>query len=202
MSLSVYLTGLTMGLSLIVAIGAQNAFVLRQGLAGEHVFAVCLTCALSDAVLISLGVSGFGQMAAVMPSVEPAMRLFGAAFLAWYGAKSLYNAVRSSEALAAGGSASAGLAGTLAACLFFTWANPHTYIDTVMLLGAISTQFPGQEAAFAAGATTGSFVFFFALGFGAAVLRPLFARPAAWRVLETVIAVTMWTIAFQLVRGP
>ncbi|MDR3495217.1 MAG: LysE/ArgO family amino acid transporter [Ancalomicrobiaceae bacterium] len=200
MILSVYLTGLTMGFSLIVAIGAQNAFVLRQGLSGGHVFAVCLTCALSDAVLICLGVTGFRQIAAVMPSAEPAMRYLGAAFLAWYGAKSLYSAVRSSDGLAAGQGQIASLGETLACCLVFTWANPHAYIDTIVLLGAISTQFPGQEGSFAAGATTASFLFFFALGYGASLLRPLFAKPASWRVLDTVIAATMWTFAFVLVR--
>ena len=201
MTLSVYLTGLTMGLGLIVAIGAQNAFVLRQGLAGGHVFAVCLTCALSDAILIAIGVTSFRQIAAVMPAAEPAMRYLGAAFLAWYGAKSLLAAVRSSEVLAVDRRQIASLGETLACCLVFTWANPHAYIDTIVLLGAVSTQFPGQEASFAAGATTASFLFFFALGYGASQLRPLFAIPASWRVLDTVIAATMWTIAVGLVRG-
>jgi L-lysine exporter family protein LysE/ArgO len=197
-----FLAGLTMGLSLIVAIGAQNAFVLRQGLRGEHVFAVCLTCALSDAILIVLGVTSFGRIAASSPWLGLAMRYGGAAFLAWYGARSLRSALRSTGALTAGGPAqAAGLVRTLLACLAITWLNPHVYLDTVVLLGTVSTQFPGGGAAFAAGAVVGSFAFFFALGHGAAWLRPVFARPSAWRVLEGAIALTMWAIALELAIG-
>lgn len=199
---SVFLAGLSMGLSLIVAIGAQNAFVLRQGLRGEHVFAVCLACALSDAVLIALGVAGFGRMTALIPSLDTVMRFGGAAFLIWYGARSLWSALRSTGALTAGGAEERrGLAGTLIACLAITWLNPHVWLDTVMLLGSISTQFSGAEAIFAAGAISGSFLFFFVLGYGATWLRPVFARPAAWRVLEAAVAVIMWTIAFRLIAG-
>ncbi|MGI6246502.1 MAG: LysE/ArgO family amino acid transporter [Pseudochelatococcus sp.] len=202
MNLSVFLTGMTMGLSLIVAIGAQNAFVLRQGLRHEHVFAVCLACAVSDAILILLGVTGFGKMMALAPWLDPAMRLFGAAFLIWYGGKSLLSALRSGEALAVGaGAEKRGLPATLLACLAFTWLNPHVYLDTVVLLGSISTQFPGFEASFAAGAMSASFLFFFSLGYGAKRLRPLFARPSAWRVLEAAIALVMWTIALGLIAG-
>jgi L-lysine exporter family protein LysE/ArgO len=199
MSLSVYVAGLMAGLSLIVAIGAQNAFVLRQGLMGAQVFAVSLACGLSDAVLIALGVTSFRQMAVAAPWFVPAMRYGGAAFLIWYGARNLYSALRSSEALAAGDASSASLAQTLAMCLALTWLNPHVYLDTVMLLGAISTRFPDQEASFALGAMTGSFFFFFALGYGAMWLRPIFASPVSWRALEALVALTMWTIAFKLI---
>ena len=202
MDLPVFVAGLTMGLSLIVAIGAQNAFVLRQGLRGEHVFAVCLACALSDAVLIVLGVTGFGKMAALLPWLDPVMRYGGAAFLVWYGARSLMSALRSSEALTISGSAEGRpLPATLLACLAITWLNPHVYLDTVILLGSVSTQFAGSEVSFAVGAVTGSFLFFFALGYGAAWLRPVFARPAAWRALEGIIAVVMWAIALKLTLG-
>ena len=201
MSLSVYVTGLLAGLSLIVAIGAQNAFVMRQGLMGEHVFAVALACSLSDAALNALGVTSFRQIAGVAPWFLPAMRYGGAAFLTWYGARSLYSARRSSEALTAGDAPASTLAQTLAMCLALTWLNPHVYLDTVMLLGAISTRFPGQEASFAVGAMTGSFLFFFALGYGAIGLRPIFARPASWRALEALVALTMWTIAFKLIMS-
>ena len=201
MSLSVYVTGLMTGLSLIVAIGAQNAFVLRQGLRDAHVFAVSLVCSLSDAVLIALGVTSFRQMAVTASWFVPATRYGGAAFLIWYGARNLYSALRSSKALAAGDARSASLARTLVTCLALTWLNPHVYLDTVMLLGAISTRFPGQEASFAVGAMTGSFLFFFALGYGAIGLRPIFASPASWRALVALVALTMWTIAFKLIMS-
>ncbi|MBB6250863.1 LysE/ArgO family amino acid transporter [Nitrospirillum iridis] len=202
MSFPVFIAGLSMGLSLIVAIGAQNAFLLRQGLRGRHVFAVCLACALSDAVLIGAGVAGFGTMATLLPWLDPVMRYAGAAFLAWYGAKSLWSAWRSTGALTVGNGAEKGALGaTLLACLAITWLNPHVYLDTVVLLGAVSTQFGGDKPSFAAGAITGSFLFFFSLGYGATRLRPLFARPAAWRVLEGAIALIMWAIAFKLASG-
>ncbi|GLQ12120.1 amino acid transporter [Devosia yakushimensis] len=202
MNFPVFLTGLGMGLSLIVAIGAQNAFVLRQGLKGEHVLAVCLACALSDAALIVVGVTSFARVSAWLPWLDPAMRFGGAAFLALYGARSLWAALRTNDALsvAAAGEPSS-LAATLLACIAFTWLNPHVYLDTVVLLGTISTQFPGQELWFALGATTGSFAFFFALGYGATLLRPLFANPVAWRILETIIALVMWGIAAKLLVG-
>lgn len=201
MDVSVYLTGLMMGLSLIVAIGAQNAFVLRQGLRNEHVFAVCLACGLSDTLLIVLGVTSLRQIAALIPWLDPVMRYGGAGFLIWYGAKSLYSALRSTGALAAGEGKSSSLGKTLATCLALTWLNPHVYLDTVVLLGTISTRFPGREVAFTAGAVTASLLFFFSLGYGAAWLRPIFAKPSAWRALETLIALTMWIIASKLLSG-
>jgi len=201
MDFSVYLTGFTMGMTLIVAIGAQNAFVLRQGLRGDHIFAVCLACALSDAILITIGVTAFRQIATIMPAIEPAMRYAGAAFLLWYGAKSLQSALRSSEALAAASGTVTSFAPTLLTCLALTWLNPHVYLDTVVLIGTISTQFPGKEAVFGAGAATASWVFFFSLGYGARWLRPVFANPSAWRILEGVIALVMWLIALTLLTG-
>lgn len=201
-SYPVFLAGLTMGLSLIVAIGAQNAFVLRQGLRGEHVLAVCLACAVSDAALIIIGVTSFAKIAKVLPWLDPVMRYGGAAFLLLYGARSLWSALRSDAALTeARATGTRALVPTLLTCLALTWLNPHVYLDTVVLLGTISTQFPGQQAVFAAGATFGSFLFFFALGYGAAWLRPVFAQPSAWRALEGAIALVMWAIAFELVSG-
>ncbi|RWR30641.1 amino acid transporter [Sinirhodobacter populi] len=202
MNFPIFLTGLTMGLSLIVAIGAQNAFVLRQGLKGEHVLAVCLACALSDAVLIAVGVTGFGRIMAVVPWLDPVLRYGGAAFLVWYGAKSLRSAFRSAGALGGAEQGGAGgLSRVLMTCLALTWLNPHVYLDTVVLLGTISTRFPGAEPAFALGAVSGSFLFFFTLGYGAVWLRPLFANPRAWRMLEAVIALIMWAIALKLLIG-
>ncbi len=196
----VFFTGMAMGFSLIVAIGAQNAFVLRQGLRNEHVFAVCLVCALSDLVLIMAGVSSFGKIITVLPWLNPVMRYAGAAFLIWYGAKSLRAALRSKEALTVAASKDqVGLAKTLLACLAITWLNPHVYLDTVVLLGSISAHFRNLRMVFAAGAVTASFLFFFSLGYGAGWLRPIFAKPSAWRILDAVIAVVMCTIAFQLI---
>ena len=200
--LSAYLAGLSMGLSLIVAIGAQNAFVLRQGLRHEHVLWVALTCALSDAVLITVGVAGFGRMAVALPWLDPVMRYGGAAFLLAYGARSLRSALRGTGALEVSEGAVAGPLGrVLAACLAITWLNPHVYLDTVVLLGSVAAQFPGSKVAFGAGAVTGSFLFFFALAYGAKRLRPVFARPVARRILEGVIAAIMATIAVTLVLG-
>lgn len=202
MALSIYLTGFSMGLGLIVAIGAQNAFVLRQGLRGEHVLAVCLACALSDAVLIVLGVTSFAAIAGALPWLDPVMRWAGAAFLGWYALRSLRSALHASGALAASAAATATpLSRTLLTALALTWLNPHVYLDTVVLLGTISTRFPGGEGTFAAGATTASFLFFFALGYGARWLRPIFARPAAWRVLDGAIALVMGAIAVKLASG-
>ena len=190
-----------MGLSLIVAIGAQNAFVLRQGLRNEHVFAVCLTCALSDAILIILGVTSLQQILHWLPWLNPVMRYGGAAFLIWYGAKSALSALKATGALELANGASASFVKTISLCLALTWLNPHVYLDTVVLLGTISTRFPGHQFEFAAGATTGSFLFFFSLGYGAIRLRPIFSRPAAWRFLEAAIACVMWLIAFKLLSG-
>ncbi len=201
MSLPAYVTGFTTGFGLILAIGAQNAFVLRQGLRGEHVLAVCLACALSDSILILIGVTAFGRIAAVLPWLDPFMRWGGALFLAAYGARSLCSALRSTAALVPRSGETAPLGPTLATCLALTWLNPHVYLDTVVLLGTISTQFPGSEIVFAAGAVTASFVFFFSLGYGARHLRPLFVRPGAWRVLDVLVGLTMWAIAFSLIRG-
>jgi L-lysine exporter family protein LysE/ArgO len=201
MDISIFFTGLMMGLSLIVAIGAQNAFVLRQGLRNEYVFAVCLACALSDAILIILGVTSLQRIVGLLPWLDPVMRYGGAAFLIWYGAKSLYSAFRSTGALSVGDGSSVSFAKTLTMCLALTWLNPHVYLDTVVLIGTISTRFPGQQVSFAAGATAGSFLFFFSLGYGATKLRPLFAKPQAWRILEAVIAAIMWLIALKLLSG-
>lgn len=197
---TVFLTGLGIGLSLIVAIGAQNAYVLRQGLRGSHVLPVVLTCALSDAVLIMVGVTSFAKIAAWLPMIDPVMRYGGAAFLVWYGARNLRAAFTSEAALWIEGAAPAEpLRPVLLTAVALTWLNPHVYLDTVVLLGTISTQYAGQQAAFAAGAVSGSFLFFFALGYGAGRLRPLFAQPKAWRILEGVIALVMWAIALKLV---
>jgi len=189
--------GFFLGYSLILVIGAQNAFVLHQGLRQEHVFAVCLTCAVSDAVLIVVGVTGFGALSTAVPGFELAMRLGGAGFLIWYGAKSLWSAWRGGVALQAQGQIQTSLRRTLLTALAFTWLNPHVYLDTVVLIGSISAQYEPRTA-FGIGAISASFVFFFSLGYGARRLAPVFARPVAWRVLDTGIGLTMWAIAAKL----
>lgn len=198
---AVYAQGFLLGLSLILAIGAQNAFVLRQGLRGEHVLLVCLACALSDAILIVAGVTGFGAMVERAPWIEPAFRLGGAAFLVAYGLRSLRSAVRGSGSLEAAERAATSWRRALATCLAFTWLNPHVYLDTVVLLGSVSTRYADRRVAFAAGAVTASFVFFFSLGYGARLLQPLFARPSAWRVLDGLVGLVMLALGAMLALG-
>lgn len=195
-----YLAGLGVGLSLIMAIGAQNAFVLKQGLLRNHVFAVCLFCATSDAALIAAGVAGAGAIARNAPWFLQAMRWGGAAFLLWYGLRSARAAWRGGEALQASAGAAPALGPTLATLAALTWLNPHVWLDTVVLIGSISSAQP-DRLGFALGAMSGSFLFFFSLGFGARLLAPLFARPVSWRVLEAGVALVMWTIAATLILG-
>ena len=199
--MTTYLAGFSLGLSLILAIGAQNAFVLRQGLAGRHVGAVCLACALSDAALIAAGVAGFGWLVEAAPWTLPLFRWGGVAFLAAYGALAFRSAWRGGGALRAADGAGAGLGPTLATCLALTWLNPHVYLDTVVLLGSVAASQEGPRAVFGAGAVTASFAFFFSLGHGARLLRPLFGRPSAWRVLDALVGVVMWSLAAKLALG-
>lgn len=195
--LSSFVPGFLLSLSLILAIGAQNAFVLRQGLRREHVFWVCLTCGVSDALLIAAGVAGFGALAETVPWFETAMRYGGAAFLIVYGWRNAVSAWRGGVALHAQGQAPNSLRRTLLTLLALTWLNPHVYLDTLVLLGSISAQYD-DRAAFGAGAVLASLTFFFALGYGARLLQPVFAKPVSWRVLDGIIALTMWAIAASL----
>lgn len=195
------LAGFGLGLSLILAIGAQNAFVLRQGLRREHVFWVCLLCALSDALLIAAGVSGLAVLLHAAPWLAPAMRYGGAAFLAWYGARALWAAWHSQASLVPGESPPRALGATLLTCAALTWLNPHVYLDTVLLIGSVASQFGGQRLPFALGAMSASLLFFFTLGYGAALLRPLFARPQAWKLLDVLVGLMMWAIALKLLLG-
>jgi L-lysine exporter family protein LysE/ArgO len=192
--------GLGLGLSLIVAIGAQNAFVLRQGLRTEHVTAVVAVCAASDVVLILAGVSGAGALLDRLPWLVPVISLAGAAFLLGYGLLAARRALQPAAALSAGsGGGPVGLAATVATCLALTWLNPHVYLDTVVLLGSLAGTYGEERWSFATGAAAGSVAWFTALGFGARLLRPVFARPSAWRVLDAVIAVVMTALAGSLV---
>jgi len=192
------LAGFGLGFSLILAIGAQNAFVLRQGLRREHVFAIVLTCALSDALLIAAGVAGFGALVSAVPLFEPVMRWGGAAFLVWYGARSFRAAWHGQDSLKAGKAEAISLRAALLTVLAFTWLNPHVYLDTVVLIGSVSAQYE-DRLMFGLGAGLSSFVFFFSLGYGAGLLGPVFARPRAWQVLDAGIGCVMWMIAWSLV---
>lgn len=198
--LTSFLPGFALSLTLILAIGAQNAFVLRQGLRREHVFWVCLTCGLSDALLIAAGVAGFGALAERLPWFETAMRYGGAAFLIWYGWRNALSAWRGGASLETEGTATPSLSRAIGTLLALTWLNPHVYLDTLVLIGSISAQYPDRMA-FGAGAVSASFVFFFSLGYGARLLSPFFARPRSWQILDGLIALTMWAIAAKLLFG-
>ncbi|WP_299743046.1 LysE/ArgO family amino acid transporter [uncultured Tateyamaria sp.] len=192
-----FLPGFFLSLSLILAIGAQNAFVLRQGLRRLHVFWVCLTCATCDAVLIAAGVAGFGALAEAVPWFEPLMRYGGAAFLIWYGWRNARSAWKGGAVLDVAGENTQSLRAAILTVLALTWLNPHVYLDTVVLIGSISSQYP-DRLIFGVGAVLASFTFFFSLGYGARLLAPLFANPRAWQVLDGIIALTMWAIALKL----
>jgi L-lysine exporter family protein LysE/ArgO len=195
------LAGLGFGLSLIVAIGAQNAFVLRQGLRREHVLPVVLVCALSDAVLILLGIAGAGAVIEAMPVVLTIVRFAGAAFLLVYGLLAARRALRPTALTADGPAVRASLAATVGTTLALTWLNPHVYLDTVVLLGSIANTHGDGRWWFGVGAVLGSVIWFTALGYGARLLQPVFAKPAAWRVLDAIIAVVMVALAVSLVVG-
>lgn len=193
--------GFATGFSLILAIGAQNAFVLRQGLMRSHVFPLCLFCAVSDALLIAAGVAGFGAITTLWPGFPDIMALAGAGFLLVYGAMRFRAAWAGGDALTLQGRAPS-LKVTIATAAAFTWLNPHVYLDTLGLIGAISTQFLGSERmAFGAGAVIASFVFFFSLGYGARWLAPMLRTDRAWRVLDAGIGVVMWGLAAKLIGG-
>ncbi len=200
-------SGLGVGLSLIVAIGAQNAFVLRQGIRGEWVGRVVALCAASDAVLIVAGVAGLGFVVRRAPWLIDGLRWLGVAFLIAYGLRSLWRA-RHPESLAPDQSISAtarraGAGGVLLTAAALTWLNPHVYLDTVLMLGSIANQHghPGRWW-FAAGAALASVLWFSALGFGARLLTPVLARPSAWRLLDVTIALVMFTVAYSLASTP
>jgi len=195
------LSGFGFGLSLIVAIGAQNAYVLRQGLRREHVLAVVLVCAVSDAALILLGIAGAGAVFEAFPGALVVVRYAGAAFLLVYAALAARRAWRPAALEAGVPAVRTTLAAALATCLALTWLNPHVYLDTVVLLGSVANTHGDDRWWFGVGAAVGSIVWFTALGYGARLLQPVFARPVAWRVLDALIAVTMLAIAVSLVVG-
>jgi len=195
------LAGFALGGGLIVAIGAQNAFVIRQGVLNQYVFWVCLFCALSDAALIWGGVYGLSAVLQVLPQLETVMRYGGVLFLLWYGIKALRRALKP-EAMNDSASGSQSLKDALMLCAAFTWLNPHVYLDTVVLVGSVANARPaGEQVPFALGASAASFAWFFGLGYGAKALRAPLSRPAVWRVIDFVIAAIMFWLAFKLLRG-
>jgi L-lysine exporter family protein LysE/ArgO len=199
--LPVFVQGLALGFGLIVAIGAQNAFVLRQGLRREFVGSVVLLCAVADAALIAAGVLGMAQALGQRPGLARALALAGAAFLAVYGWRALQRARQVQRLQAAAGGPGQGRAAVLAQAAAFTLLNPHVYLDTVLLVGSIGAQQPpALRGWFIAGACCASLGWFTLLGFGARWLAPWFARPRAWQVLDALIGLTMWVLAALLVR--
>lgn len=192
------LLGFAAGLGLIVAIGAQNAFVLRQGIRDEHVLPVVILCAASDLVLIIAGVAGVGALVTSHPLVMTIVRYGGAAFLLGYGLLAARRAIRP-QVMTPSTDGPAQLSAVLSTCLALTFLNPHVYLDTVVLLGALANQQGEARWLFAAGAAAASTVWFFGLGFGARRLAGLFASPATWRVLDGLIAVTMVALGISLV---
>ena len=197
--LSIMASGFALGFSLILAIGAQNAFVLRAGLMRRHVLPLVLVCAISDAVLIAAGVAGFGVLVQSYPAIVDYLRYFGAAFLVVYGLRAFLSAMRGGSAMERGADEN-DLSKSIAICLMLTWLNPHVYLDTVVLVGSLAAQ-SADPLVFGTGAISASFVFFFSLGYGARFLSPVFQNPRAWQILDIVIALVMWSIAYGLLFG-
>lgn len=199
--LPAFAQGLALGLGLIVAIGAQNAFVLRQGLRREHIGSVVMFCAAADALLICAGVLGMAQALGDRPALARVLAMAGAAFLAFYGFQALRRAQDSHRLQANAGGAGLGRGAAMAQAAAFTLLNPHVYLDTVLLVGSIGAQQPAPlRGWFVAGASAASLGWFGVLGYGARWLAPWFARPSAWRMLDGLVGVTMIVLAALLVQ--
>jgi L-lysine exporter family protein LysE/ArgO len=192
--LTAYLTGLATGLSLIVAIGAQNAYVLRQGLRREHVGEVVAICAVSDLLLIAAGTLGIGTLVRYVPWLLVGLTWGGVAYLLWFA----YMSFRSARHPAVLASSTAGRASVVATALALTYLNPHVYLDTVVMLGTLATQQDAGRWVFAAGAGTGSVVWFTVLGFGARALSRPLGRPRTWQVVDVLVGLTMLAVALRL----
>ena len=189
-----------MSLSLILAIGAQNAFVLKQGLKGQHVGLVCAICIVSDMILMSAGVFALDKIVTVFPSTAVWAKYFGGGFLVLYGIQHFISALKSTDGLHVDGVVDEKSAyKTVIICLAITWLNPHVYLDTVLLIGSVATQYGAQKIVFLLGAFLGSIVFFLMLGYGARWLRPLFTNSKSWQILDSIIGVVMIAIAYKIV---
>lgn len=197
LSLSVFMKGFGIGSGLIVAIGAQNAFVLKQGLKQQYIFWLCLLCALSDSILIALGVLGFAEIITTSPLLITVAKYLGATFLLVYGAKAFYGAFKATHSMQLDSNHQQTLTQVLLTGLAFTWLNPHVYVDTIVLIGSVATQFE-DKISFALGSIVASWIFFFSLGYGSKLLKPLFSNPKAWKVLDFMIGCMMWSIAISL----
>lgn len=195
-----FFVGFASALGLIAAIGAQNAFVLRQGIRNEHVLPVVMLCAASDLILILAGIAGVGALVTAHPNLTTAARYAGAVFLIGYGLLAARRALRPA-ALTPADAAPGRLGAVLLTCLALTFLNPHVYLDTVVLLGTLANQQGERRWLFGAGAAAASAVWFFGLGFGARRLAGLFAKPATWRVLDWLIAGTMVALGISLALG-
>ena len=195
---AVVLSGFATTMALIAAIGAQNAFVLRQGIRGEHVLPVVAVCTVSDLLLITAGIAGFGALISAHPDIVTVTKVGGAAFLIGYGLLAARRAVKPGT-LTPADAAPARLTAVLATCLALTFLNPHVYLDTVILLGALANEHQDSKWLFGIGAVTASAVWFTGLGFGAKRLGHLFASPQTWRILDAVIAVTMIGLGLSLI---
>lgn len=198
---SAFTTGFALSATLIIAIGAQNAFVLRQGIRKEHVGPIVVFCALADLLLIGAGVAGLAGVLGESPLLVSVLTIAGSAFLVLYGIRALSRALVPQSLRVAAGSAPLSLGNAMAQAVGFTLLNPHVYLDTVLLMGSIGTrQPPDMRVWFVGGAACASGVWFTTLGFGARLLAPIFARPQAWRVLDTLVGLTMLTLAVVLIR--
>lgn len=199
MSASTFATGFALSATLIMAIGAQNAFVLRQGLRREHVLAVVAFCALADLVLIGAGVAGLARVLGAAPRLTLALTAGGALFLTWYGVRALMRARTASSMDAAAGEGPISLRNAVAQVAGFTFLNPHVYLDTVLLMGSVGARQPADlRMWFVGGAAAASGAWFTSLGFGARLLRPFFRTPRAWQVLDSLVGVTMLVLATSL----
>ena len=198
--LPAFLTGFFLGLSLIVAIGAQNSFVLRQGILGQHVFYVALFCALSDALLISIGVAGISFfLNNIINQISSTLFGFSALWLTGYGILRLIAVFKADTTIEIDASTSKKLLPTMSIAAVLTFTNPHVYLDTMVLIGSVSQQFSGYyKISFALGTCLASFVFFFSLSYGSKLLVPLMKHPYSWRILDSLIALIMFIIAFKL----
>ena len=194
--LTPFITGFLTLITLILAVGAQNVFILRQGLLRNHIFVICIFAAISDALLIWIGVISFSTISNIIPGISKIMALAGATFLFGYGIMRFINAYQGSYAMEIGNESSS-LNKSLVALAGFTFLNPHVYLDTLGLIGAVSVQYVdmAQKYAFATGASVGSLLFFFSLGYGARILSPFMSSILAWRILDILIGITMLTIA-------
>ena len=198
--MSVFFTGLILGASLIIAIGAQNAYVLKQGLLKSHVFIICLICALSDAILIAIGTSGVGKIVETHPDWLRIITWLGAGYLIIFGLTSIRSALKNESLEAASQGSKQNLKTVVSTVLALTFLNPHVYLDTVLLIGSIASPYSDDERLyFTLGAISASFIWFFSLGYGARLLLPVFSKPSAWKILNIVIALIMWWIAYHLI---